>query len=198
MAPARPDIRLVTGADSRQYAADLARLRLEVFREWPYLYDGDLAYEEHYLEVFFEADNHCLVLAEDAGIIVGAATGVPLANEHANFKAPLIEAGFDPATLFYCAESVLLPAYRGAGVGHAFFDAREAHAGEAGFTACVFASVIRPLSHPMRPDWPRDLAPFWRKRGYQPLNGVVATFAWTDIGETLETDKRLQFWHRAL
>jgi hypothetical protein len=29
---------------------DLARLRVTVFRDWPYLYDGDAEYERRYLE----------------------------------------------------------------------------------------------------------------------------------------------------
>ncbi|MBI1777190.1 MAG: hypothetical protein HYR63_17775 [Proteobacteria bacterium] len=33
----------VTGTELERRIADLARLRIEVFREWPYLYDGDSA-----------------------------------------------------------------------------------------------------------------------------------------------------------
>ena len=42
-------IQSLTGDDIRTVLPDLARLRMEVFREWPYLYDGSLAYEEDYL-----------------------------------------------------------------------------------------------------------------------------------------------------
>ena len=31
---------------------DVARLRIAVFRTWPYLYDGDLAYEQEYLQTY--------------------------------------------------------------------------------------------------------------------------------------------------
>ena len=43
----------------------LARLRITVFREWPYLYDGDLDYEARYLERFAQAENAFLAVATD-------------------------------------------------------------------------------------------------------------------------------------
>ena len=43
-----------------------------------------------------------------------------------------------------------------------------------------------------------DLDAFWRKRGYAPLPGVVAHFAWKDLYQPEESDKPLQFWMRAL
>ena len=33
-----------TGASLERYIPELARLRIEVFRAWPYLYDGDQEY----------------------------------------------------------------------------------------------------------------------------------------------------------
>jgi len=42
------DIRIErrSGVDLIPYIADLARLRIQVFRDFPYLYDGDLGYEK--------------------------------------------------------------------------------------------------------------------------------------------------------
>jgi GNAT superfamily N-acetyltransferase len=100
--------------------------------------------------------------------------------------------------VFYCAESVLLPAYRGQGIGHAFFDRREAFARDAGFAYSVFCGVIRPDDHPSKPVRYRPLDGFWRKRGYRPLDGAVAQFRWTDLGDDHETAKPLQVWMRTL
>ena len=100
--------------------------------------------------------------------------------------------------IFYCAESVLLRDYRGLGIGHAFFDAREAHARKLGLAFSAFCSVIRPADHPARPGNYRPLDDFWRKRGYEPLPGVTARFSWKDLGEATDTEKTLQFWMRRL
>ena len=43
----------------------------------------------------------------------------------------------------------------------------------------------------------RPLDAFWRARGYAPVPGAVAHFAWKDVDQPGETDKPLQFWMRA-
>jgi GNAT superfamily N-acetyltransferase len=119
--------------------------------------------------------------------------------DHADdFAAAFAETNIDIAEVFYCAESVLLPAYRGQGAGHGFFDAREAHARTLGFGKSAFCSVIRPADHPLRPADYAPLDPFWRKRGYAPLPGVMAQFSWKDVDQKDETAKSLQFWCRDL
>jgi GNAT superfamily N-acetyltransferase len=120
-------------------------------------------------------------------------------EDHADdFGAALAGTGLALEQIFYCAESVLLPGYRGQGIGHRFFDARETHARALGRTHCAFCGVVRPAHHPLRPDAYRPLDAFWRKRGYAPVTGAVARFRWKDIDQEAETDHDLQFWMRAL
>ena len=177
---------------------DVARLRMAVFRSWPYLYDGDLDYERRYVSAYRDSERAVLVGAFDGGRLVGASTGAPMADHADDFAAAFAGTGIDLETLFYCAESVLLPEYRGHGIGHRFFDLREAHARRHGFRRVAFCSVIRPADHPARPEGYRPLDAFWRKRGYAPLEGVVAGFSWRDLGDAAESRKPLQFWMREL
>ncbi|MET1411792.1 GNAT family N-acetyltransferase [Roseibium sp. HPY-6] len=190
------DIRILTGEGLKDALDDLARLRISVFRDWPYLYEGSMDYEAKYLQRYAETDGAVIVGAYDGETLVGAATGEPLGDEFEAFQAPLKERGYDPTRIFYLAESVLDPAYRGQGVGHLFFDEREAHARKLGFEQATFCAVIRPDNHPKRPADYRPLDPFWRKRGYEKMNGVIVTFPWQDIGDAGETEKPMQVWHR--
>jgi GNAT superfamily N-acetyltransferase len=191
-------VEALTGPALEAALDDVARLRMAVFRDWPYLYDGDMAYERRYVASYRDSPGAILVGAFDGARLVGASTGTPLADHAADFAAPFAATGVALDTVFYCAESVLLPGYRGQGIGHRFFDLREAHARGLGFSHCAFCSVIRPANHPARPADYRPLDAFWRARGYAPLPGVIAEFSWKDLGEDLETKKPLQFWMRAL
>ncbi|MEN8741208.1 MAG: GNAT family N-acetyltransferase [Phaeobacter gallaeciensis] len=193
-------IRIVplTGAALEAALDDVAALRIEVFRAWPYLYDGDLGYERDYMQSYRDSARAVVVGAFDGDRLVGAATGTPLADHADDFAAAFAGTDIDLTTVFYCAESVLLPEYRGQGAGHGFFDAREAHARKHGFTKSAFCGVQRPEDHPLRPADYAPLDPFWRKRGYAPLPGVMAEFSWKDVDQRDETRKPLQFWIRVL
>ena len=191
-------VRALTGSGLEAALDDVARLRIEVFRAWPYLYDGDLEYERKYLQSYRDSKRAVVVGAYDGDALVGASTGAPLVEHADDFATAFKGTGLDLAKIFYCAESVLLPAYRGQGAGHRFFDLREDHARRLGFAKCAFCGVQRSDNHPMRPAGYRPLDAFWRARGYAPLPGVIAQFSWKDIGEDGETQKPLQFWMRDL
>jgi GNAT superfamily N-acetyltransferase len=190
-------VEVLTGDALECALDDVARLRIEVFRAYPYLYDGDFAYERRYLEPYRANSEAVVVGAFDGARLVGAATGMPLAAHADDFAAALADSEIDLGDVFYCAESVLLPEFRGRGIGHAFFDAREAHARELGYGKAAFCAVVRG-DHPLKPEGYRPLDAFWRGRGYKPLEGAVAQFGWRDLGEDAESSKALQFWLREL
>lgn len=189
-------VRVLTGSGILAALDDLARLRMTVFAEWPYLYDGDAAYEAEYLREFANAKDAVLIAACDGGRIVGAATASPMAAQDDDFRAPFERRGIDVDSLFYFGESVLLAEYRGQGVGHAFFDHREVQARRCGAAAACFAAVIRPGGHPARPAGHVPLDAFWQKRGYEPVDGLITEIAWKEHGEAGEGAKPLQVWMR--
>lgn len=156
-------------------------------------------YETGYLAKFAKADGAIIVAARDGDRVVGCATAAPMAEVEAEFAAPFRAQGWDIAHLFYCGESVLLPEYRGRGLGHAFFDHREAQAHAlGGFTHAVFCAVVRSQEHPLRPADYVPLDAFWTKRGYAKAEGLMTEFSWKDIDQPAETAKPMQFWMKAL
>lgn len=191
-------VRPLTGAELHGAIDDLAALRIAVFAAYPYLYDGDAAYEADYLREFIAAPQAVLVAAFDGKRIVGAATASPMWAQKDTFRAPFEARGIDTRRLFYFGESVLLGNYRGQGIGHAFFDYREAQALQAGATSATFAAVIRPGDHPARPPGYLPLDTFWTKRGYAAVGGLITELAWKEHGEAAESPKPMQYWMRQL
>ncbi len=192
------DVRSLTGEEIKPVLPELARLRIVVFRDWPYLYDGTLEYEEGYLAKLAKAKGAVVVVARDGDEIVGASTAAPMIEHADEFGEPFKKAGYDISKIFYCGESVLLKSHRGHGLGHAFFDNREAHGRKlGGFTHSSFCRVVRPADHPLKPKDYVPLDGFWRKRGYEPVEGLIATYKWKDIDRPDETDHQMQFWMKA-
>lgn len=191
-------IQCFTGERLAGYIPDLARLRITVFRDFPYLYDGTAEYEERYLRTYTASPASVVVIAFDGDRPVGASTALPLADETPAIQQPFREAGIEPRRVFYLGESVLLPAYRGRGVGVRFFAEREAHARAlGGFDWYAFCAVERPADHPRRPSEYVPLDAFWGRRGYHRHPGLRTSFSWRDIDEPQESEKPMVFWLKA-
>jgi GNAT superfamily N-acetyltransferase len=191
-----------TGAAIGHTLADFQRMHVAVFHDWPYLYDGDPR-ETPYIAPYVDLPRAALFLGraqiEGENRIVALATCLPLENESANVQAPFIARGLDPRRFFYFGEGLVLREWRKRGLGQRIFELRESHA-RAVSTAdyAVFCSVRRPADHPLRPRDAQTNDAFWRRRGYQPMDGVSCTMTWKDRGEPAETKHTLDFWIRSL
>lgn len=196
----RIEVQVLEGADILPFLDQLAQLRIRVFREWPYLYDGDYANERDYLRAFSESPSSVMVIARDstsaASPVVGVSTAMALADESQNIREPFVAAGLDVSQWFYLAESVLIEDYRGRGLGHRFFDEREAAGRRAGFRQFTFCSVQRSDADPRKPPSTRSLEPFWRSRGYAPMD-LRCALEWKELGASATTTQHLRFWGKS-
>src|SRR6187401_3110383 len=111
--------------EAMPHADQIAALRIKIFADWPYLYDGELNYERGYLRNYFSAKNSFIILAINGSEVVGASTAIWLPEAETAFQNPFVAAKINPESVCYYGESVLLPEFRGQGVGHKFMHARE-------------------------------------------------------------------------
>ncbi len=184
----------VHGPELSPHLDALGTLRITVFREYPYLYDGSLDYERDYLQCYLRCPRSLVVLAFDGDKVVGATTCMPMSEEGPEFQEAFAKAGYDLATICYFGESILLPEYRGRGLGKEFFARREAHAQRLGFKITTFCAVDRLSDHPRRPADYVPLDGLWTKQGYTKHPELQATFVWKEIDEANESPKTLTFW----
>ena len=185
----------IRGAGIEPHLDELGRLRIAVFREFPYLYDGDLDYERDYLQVYLRSPRSLVVLLRADGRTVGATTCLPMVDEGPEFQEPFRQADMDVNSVFYLGESVVLPEFRGHGAGREFMKRRESHAQElGGFRFTTFCAVDRPADHPARPADYRPLDQFWTRMGYSRRPDLTCQFPWKEIGQEGETPKQLTFW----
>ncbi|MDG4553317.1 MAG: GNAT family N-acetyltransferase [Candidatus Competibacter sp.] len=192
-------VQRLSGSAIVPHLPELARLRIHVFREFPYLYQGNAAYEEKYLKIYAGTPDSVLVLVQDEERVAGASSGLPLAAEPPWVIEPFLALGHDPRRIFYYGESVLLPEYRGQGLGKRFFEEREAHVRGLGrFDLICFCAVERPTDHPRRPAGYRPLDTLWNRYGFVKHPELRATFSWRDLDEDAESPKSMVFWLKRL
>jgi GNAT superfamily N-acetyltransferase len=197
MNPSSLRIESLSGRQIGPRLQELAALRIEVFHEWPYLYQGSMEYESHYLERYAASPRGLVVLVWDEERCVGASTALPLTDASAEIQQPFRDADYALDSIDYFGESLLLHGYRGRGLGVEFFARREAHARAHGFPFCAFCAVDRDRDDPRQPQGyvPNDA--FWMRRGYRRHPELQASYSWPDIGEIEGRPKRMTFWLRA-
>ncbi len=189
-----PHLLSLHGPELAPYIDRLGQLRIAVFREYPYLYEGTLESEREYLKTYLDSPRSLVVLALEGEDVVGATTCVPMADEGPEFQEAFVKAGYDIGSICYLGESILLPEYRGHGLGKEFFQRRGAHAQGLGFKITTFCAVDRPNDDPRRPAGYRPLDGLWNGQGYVKHAELQATFEWKELDEAAPSGKTLTFW----
>ncbi|MEN9343505.1 MAG: hypothetical protein RLZZ453_292 [Chlamydiota bacterium] len=157
-------VRSFSGQSLAPYTHSLMRLRHEVLKDYPYFEEVDPQLEIAYMKRLLSSRASMSVLVFDNTTLVGGAFGSPLEEENSSIHQPLIDKGLNISEYYFLSEVLLLKPYRGRGIGHHFFDARESFAEQLHRFKylCFYAPVQQEPS-------PSDFVPmhdFWRKRGY--------------------------------
>jgi GNAT superfamily N-acetyltransferase len=182
------------GEEIHPYITDLAKLRIRVFKEYPYLYEGKLEYEMDYLQRYIASSESIMVIVFEGDHIVGVSTAMPLKFELVEFQQPFLSAKMDIEKIFYLGESVLDKAYRGQGVYRHFFEERELAAKKYGCHTYAFCAVERSADDPRRPMEYKPLDEVWQRFGYQKHQDLFTDFNWPEVGEKQASSHRMVFW----
>jgi GNAT superfamily N-acetyltransferase len=189
---------LLTGAVIADALDDLATLRLDIFPEYPYLYQGRREDELAYLGVYAEAPDACVILAYDGNSVVGAATGMPLIHEDARMIDAFNGTSVPLNEVYYVGELLFRPAYRNCGLGRKLLDRLESHIRSLGrYRRLTCATVERPDNHPLRPPDYIPITRFLARTGFARLSGVTTNFVWREI-DGVKRDHQMQFWSKEL
>lgn len=192
-------IQVLTGQEIQPYLDRVASLRSSVFREYPYLSEGDLQIERNYLEMYSHAPHGILLLAVEGEKVIGAITGIPLIE-----AAPLLQSVFldrkisiDP--FFYLGDIMIVKEYRGEGMGRRLYECLENHVRERTSYRQIFISeILRSADDPRRP---KNYAPsdkFWEKLGFVKHPELIAHYPWKDIGSSHVTEHTMITWIKEL
>ncbi|MEZ4814145.1 MAG: GNAT family N-acetyltransferase [Bdellovibrionota bacterium] len=191
-------IELLQGAEARRILAPLAALRIEVFHEYPYLYEGNIEYELKYLDRYFSSKNSLVVALWNKDKLVGASTAIHLPEENLNIRTAL-NPFYKEDSFVYFGESIIQKKYRGNGFGKKFFELRENFARSIPkVNRCGFCSVQRSSNDPRKPDSYFSPENLWSKLNYQLKKDLTVELEWKEIGEAKESPKSLQFWIKNL
>ena len=189
---------LLTGTAIADVLDDMATLRLDIFREYPYLYEGRREDELNYLATYAAAPDACIILAHDGVTVIGAAAGMPLVHEDAQMLDAFAGTSLPLEELYYVGELLFRPPYRNCGLGRNLLARLESHIRSlGGYRTLTCATVERPDDHPSRPSGYIPITRFLARTGFVRLPGVTTHFIWHET-DGVKRDHPMQFWSKEL
>lgn len=187
--------KLLAGAAIADVLDEVATLRLEIFQEYPYLYQGRREDERKYLGTYAATPDACVILAYDGDAVIGAVAGMPLIHEDVQvLDAFAAGTAFPPDEAYYVGELLFRPAYRNGGLGQKLLARLESHIHSLGrYRSLTCATVERPDDHPLLPHDYINISKFLARTGFARLSGVTTSFTWREI-DGVKRDHPMQFW----
>lgn len=194
----RVAIASLRGAEAAAAIEDLADLRLTIFREFPYLYDGRREDELDYLARYARTPDALVVTVSEAGKVVGAATGIPLAAEGAALVEPVAGSSYPVAQLYYVGELLFYQEYRNRGLGLRLLAEVERQVRSMGgyrYLAC--ATIVRPENQPARPAGYLPIERFLARTGFKRLDDLQTSFTWREL-DGASCEHPMKYWIKEL
>ncbi len=186
----------LTGKQAERHCDNIAQIRITLFSEYPYLYQGTIACEKEYLRTYFESSNASILLVFDKGDIVGFSSSIPLSQETHELKRPFIEKGLDCNEYLYIGEVMIHPLYRGKGIARYFLEFHENKARQEGYEYTTFMTVDRPDDHPCKPKNFKPVDEIWQHFGYKLLPDMKVSMGWLQVDTETKTLNTLSLWYK--
>lgn len=199
------NIKIFVGEEVIPYIRTIAEMRIRIFKEYPYLYMGNLEYEEKYLQSYSLNAKAMLAVAYSNEKVVGISTGIPLLSESEIINVcenSLKQQDKDPSKYYYYGEILIEHNYRGLGISSKLYKAQDALASSWGFKHTSILTVHRSDNHPLRPQNYKDSNCIWEHLGFfKNLPPLTIRYNWPTIqadGSIVDDSNLMEFWERPL
>jgi len=187
--------RVFRGLSVSPYVKDIAKLRIETLKDFPYLYKGDLKKEIEFLEKTYLSSNDSWFLLYISSSGVAGGIGItPLEMLSDEIKEPLIINGADITNYMYIGEAMLLKGYRDRGLFKNMLSFAEKQSKDAGKKYVAFSYVER---EKMNNQSCRSGDSLWEKYGYYKIDECIEQ-KWMRSDTNKIEANRLFLWEKPL
>lgn len=196
-------IDIYVGKDAIEYIDIVSELRIQAFKEYPYLYEGNLDYEREYVHGYAIDGKAMIAVARTDNKIVGISTGIPLVSDSeivADAKKIFAENGLDVSDYYYYGEVIVLPDFRGRGVTSKLYAEQDNLIKSWGYKHVCILTVMREIDHPLRPANYKSPDKMWEHLGFF-RNKLITEYHWPTIQPDMSVEdvkNYLEFWTKDL
>ncbi len=179
----------------------IATFRLTEFREFPYLYVGNLESEKKYLRSYSEIKGSALALAFSDEEVVAIATGTPLLSDVEAVPGAaeiFLQHGFVSKDFYYFGEFIVKPHFRHKGITKKLLSELTNYVKSLGYNNICIMTVDREINHPLKPVDYQDSANIWEKLGFiKTMMKIHIKWPTISLDNKVEMqDNSLSFWIR--
>lgn len=192
------------GTNVLKVVSEVSKFRIFYFKEFPYLYHGNLGYEEAYFREFsVDPLAYVDIVRSSSGELIGIGTGIPLKSSADILKDTetlFSEYGLVPSEYFYVGEIIIGHQFREKGLGRNILRRTENFAIRQGFGKTTFATVVRSPIDPRRPPNYVDPDSLWQAWGYS-KSQLMFYYHWPTLmenGHIEDVENEMTFWMKDL
>lgn len=190
-------IKILRGQEMKPYLNMAAQWRIQEFKSFPYLYEGNLEYENMYMHECEKNSEATLIVGERGDEILGFTTGIPIGTMSDLLKS-LRDKLPNAHEYYYLAECIFAPTARGRGFAQKGIKLFEELVRELGYKKICFLTVIRDDNHPLKPKGYLNKDPIWQRWKYQKTD-LILEFPWPTIqadGSVIDFLNPMRFWEK--
>lgn len=172
--------------------------RIEAFREYPYLYEGNWDEEASLIRQLSTMRDSAVVVAFFHDQPVGFLSGVSFQAYDDHFVGSVEkfqQAGFDAQAFYYFPEMIIVSEHRGKGLSKKLFTILKENAKKMGYTQGCFVTESHE-NHHLKPVDYRGLDTLWSDMGCQKTD-ITLNFSWMTLQNNNEQSMQehiLTYW----
>ncbi len=197
------DFKISQGDHLEQLIPEIAKARLELFKEFPYLYEGTYENESKYLKDFACNPKSIILTAHEGDKLIAfvTATAVESGFELTEAIKDLMQGqGIDTGKYFYISEMMVYPEFRSFELQNKLKKDIENYALKNNYSKTCFLSVFRENDHPLRPERYKEVSRLWKFNKYHKTE-ISTEFEWNTVQKDSESklmNNRLDLWEKEL
>jgi hypothetical protein len=189
---------VLSGHEVIPYLDRLGELRIAVFSEYPYLYDGSIEAEKNYLKMYAQSKSSLVVLSKIDKKIIGFIAGLPFTESLDNdYKDSFLTEVPIEKTVFYLGEILIQIPYRRNKIGNQLFQLFEHQLKLKGYKKILGCTVIREANSDKQEEG-FSIEQLIISKGAAKCADLIQRIGWKEVGKDESTEHFMQYWEKEL
>jgi hypothetical protein len=193
-------LKAFTGPEAFYYWQELVPLVVEVYKEYPYLYDCKM--EADWMlyfkqRTFLHSSLSNVLIIFDNEKVIGFSYSIPLNEEVEIIQHDFLKNNAITRNYLYIGDTLISPYYQGKGLIKKIIASHEEHAQKIVCSSLVLVAIDRPENYCSKPSDYRSLDSLWDYLGFQ-KNGMKVYESWLQVDTKKVEDNVQSIWIKKL